>query len=143
MTGRVTLEEIDQQRAAGWPDWHPEAYCHRCGSQNLASWYTPGHWWTRVWAASDENEASYQGIVCPQCFAELAAQSGLTPTWVLVPDMATIAVCHSCEGLEHDATCHSCTGGKACPYRCECVCHCPEFKQPRAPRHPPEDKGRE
>ena len=26
-----TSDEINAQRDAGWPDFHPEDYCHRCG----------------------------------------------------------------------------------------------------------------
>ncbi len=29
-----TSDEINAQRDAGWPDFHPEDYCHRCGRPN-------------------------------------------------------------------------------------------------------------
>lgn len=134
---RVELSEIDNQRTLGWIDFHPEDFCHRCGNRNLESWSAPSWWWNRVWADSAEDEDDYQGIVCPQCFNELAAQSGLSPTWRIEPDMATVVPCHSCDVRVHDATCHRCTGGKSCPSRCECICHCPEFRYVRRP--PPFD----
>jgi hypothetical protein len=78
----VTLAQIDEQRALGWPDFHPEHFCHRCGGRNL-SW----------WVDSDRFNAAfgtthpYNGFVCPGCFADAHEKAtGLTTTWMLVPD---------------------------------------------------------
>lgn len=81
---RVGLSEIDEQRAKGWPDFHPEDFCHRCGNRNVSSWYAPGELWNAVMGGvADE----WNGIVCPPCFTELAAVKGVhTGTWKLVPE---------------------------------------------------------
>lgn len=57
----VTPEFIVQQRALGWPDIHPEDYCHRCGRPNPC-WFSP-EFVSLV--------GSYSGIMCPSCFAAL------------------------------------------------------------------------
>ena len=53
---------IPAQRAAGWPDFHPEDYCHQCGRPNIRSWHAPE--WVQL-TGSDGN------ILCPVCFAAL------------------------------------------------------------------------
>ena len=30
-----------------------------------------------------------------------------------------------CDIRQHDTNCNRCDGGAACPFRCECICHCP------------------
>lgn len=59
---RIDPAEIPRQREQGWPDFHPEDYCHRCGARNP------------VWASSDWPElvGSHAGILCPTCFMRLA-----------------------------------------------------------------------
>lgn len=58
----VTPAAIVAQREAGWPDFHPEDFCHRCGRRNPV-------WWCAldVWSVVFPDHA---GIVCPSCFAE-------------------------------------------------------------------------
>lgn len=76
----VAPEYITAQRAAGWPDIHPEDYCHRCGTRNPL-WFTDRDTWvtaTAAWAAQTGRE----GICCPQCFAEMHQQAtGHTTIW--------------------------------------------------------------
>lgn len=48
---------------------HPESYCHRCGGENV-SWVAPSPLWNRIMRRKDGTE-SYDGIVCPACFAIL------------------------------------------------------------------------
>lgn len=60
--GAVTVDEVARQRSLGWPDWHPEDFCHRCGRRNPI-WTTPD------WQQAFPSDA---GIVCPSCFAHLA-----------------------------------------------------------------------
>jgi hypothetical protein len=73
----VALAEITRQRALGWPDFHPEAYCHRCGQRNVYSWHAPDEVWNQVLDPA--------AIVCPQCFTELAREAGVEPSvWKLI-----------------------------------------------------------
>lgn len=68
----VLPEEIVRQRALGWPDFHPEDFCHRCGRRNP------------VWSADqDDWETATEGrprgvvdILCPSCFVELCEANG-------------------------------------------------------------------
>lgn len=81
----VTLAEIDEQRSLGWPDFHPEDYCHRCGGRNVASWFTDSDRFNMAMGQPAEHQ--WQGIVCPGCFVELhEAATGLRCTWKLEPD---------------------------------------------------------
>lgn len=74
----VALGVIEQQREAGWPDMHPEDFCHRCGSRNVRSWSTPNE----VWNAALGKDSP---IACPQCLSEAwEAKHGLT-TWRIEP----------------------------------------------------------
>jgi hypothetical protein len=57
----VDPQEIVAQRAKGWPDFHPEAYCHRCGRRNIRAWYSP------EWAVLT---GGFDGILCPVCLAD-------------------------------------------------------------------------
>lgn len=45
----------------GWPDFHPETFCHRCGRRNIRAWFSP-EWPSLV--------GSHAGILCPVCFAD-------------------------------------------------------------------------
>lgn len=60
---------------------HPEDYCHRCGGPNLP-WWTPSPIWNAVMGYPDQ---AHDGIVCPQCFAELAEAKGAKGPWRLSP----------------------------------------------------------
>jgi hypothetical protein len=76
----VTLEEIERQRSLGWPDFHPEDFCHECGRANLSSWAIDSDRWNLAMGAP-------QGIVCPQCFVEKWEEAtGLRAHWRLVPE---------------------------------------------------------
>lgn len=80
----VTLAEIDAQRDAGWPDFHPEDYCHRCGGVNPVWWIDSDRF---NLAMGRPSEHRWNGIVCPGCFAELhAAATGLQTVWTMIPD---------------------------------------------------------
>jgi len=60
---------VEAQRAGGWPDFHPEDFCHRCGRPNVV-WSTPdAETWRR---ATRERERGVVDILCPSCFVELA-----------------------------------------------------------------------
>lgn len=66
---RVEPDEIIRQRELGWPDFHPEDFCHRCGAKN-PSWYASADSWieaTSGWA----KQTGREGICCPLCFLEL------------------------------------------------------------------------
>lgn len=80
MTAQVTLSEIEQQRQKGWPDFHPEDYCHDCGARNLTSWYVDSDRFNLAMGSD-------RGIVCPQCFVTgWEQQTGLRAVWRLVPE---------------------------------------------------------
>lgn len=78
----VGLNYIEAQRASGWPDIHPEDYCHRCGNRNPL-WCADAEDWataTAEWAATEPN----WGICCPTCFADMhAAATGKRSIWML------------------------------------------------------------
>lgn len=77
---RVTPEAIRRQRELGWPEFHPETYCHRCGGRNLTSWSVPSEMWNRA--------ASPRDILCPQCWTRAyeAATGAEFLHWSLLPD---------------------------------------------------------
>lgn len=79
----VDPQEIEEQRATGWPDFHPEDYCHRCGRSNIV-WYAASPLW-------NEAVPEISPILCPQCFvAAWEAATSLRPAWALVPDPETL-----------------------------------------------------
>lgn len=78
----VTPEQIVEQRAKGWPDFHPEDYCHRCGGRNVYSWHAPNEVWNQL---REAELLPASDIVCPQCFTELARHQGIAPSvWHLI-----------------------------------------------------------
>lgn len=82
---RVTLAEIDEQRKFGWPDFHPERYCHRCGGLNVRSWAVDSDRFNA--AMGSINQHLWNGIVCPGCFVDLHEHmTGLKCSWKLAPD---------------------------------------------------------
>ena len=81
------LAAIGEQRRTGWPDFHPEDFCHRCGHPNL-SWFVAGPLWHEAWS---QVEPDIQSVLCPQCFGELWERAtGLRITWEMRPDVATL-----------------------------------------------------
>ncbi|MBC7594512.1 MAG: hypothetical protein H7288_11340 [Kineosporiaceae bacterium] len=81
-------EWIVQQRIAGWPDMHPEDFCHRCGTRNMLWAAATREVWlagTSKWAA----ETGREGICCPRCFADMHAdQTGHSTIWIFSPHVA-------------------------------------------------------
>ncbi|HCT81183.1 MAG TPA: hypothetical protein DGT23_32360, partial [Micromonosporaceae bacterium] len=62
---------------------HPEGHCHRCGGPNLP-WSAPSPLWNEVMRGGDINGGeSYDGIICPVCFAILAEDVGIADLWRL------------------------------------------------------------
>lgn len=80
----MTPLQIAEQRALGWPDIHPEDFCHRCGARNI-DWFTDRESWiaaTSAWAA----ETGREGICCVTCFADMYREAtGRNPTWKVSP----------------------------------------------------------
>lgn len=68
----VLPEEIVQQRALGWPNFHPEDFCHRCGRRN-PTWYTDAETWMAATAVR-ARETGREGIFCTSCFVDLHGQ---------------------------------------------------------------------
>jgi hypothetical protein len=68
----VLPEEIVRQRQLGWPDMHPEDFCHRCGRRNPV-WYTSPTVWNAVTEAR-RRETGRDSVLCPSCFVELHEQ---------------------------------------------------------------------
>lgn len=78
----VTVEEIKRQRDLGWPDFHPEDFCHHCGGRNVPSWFVDSDRFNTAFG----QQHPYSGIVCPGCFVDAHEKAtGLTTTWELVP----------------------------------------------------------
>lgn len=81
----TTPAEIREQRDAGWPDIHPEDFCHRCGQRN-PQWYVD----TRAaWLAGTTAYATAtgrEGILCPTCFVELWSDAH-GPGWIMRTQM--------------------------------------------------------
>ena len=67
----VLPSEILRQRENGWPDFHPETFCHRCGHRN-ANWWADGDDWETATASLPRGVME---ILCPSCFAELYAEA--------------------------------------------------------------------
>lgn len=83
----VDPEAIKLQRERGWPDFHPETFCHRCGGKNVRSWSVESDRFNAAVAALGLNSVS---IICPGCFVlghEKA--TGMHCSWRLVPDPMT------------------------------------------------------
>lgn len=77
----VLPEEILRQRAAGWPDFHPETFCHRCGRRNVTSWHADSEEWDVAVAG---RERGVVDILCPSCFVALHEQAtGRSGHWHL------------------------------------------------------------
>lgn len=85
LPSRVELDDIDDERERGWPGFHPEDYCHKCGNRNTPSWWVDSDRFNAAFGPPDQHP--YNGIVCPPCLV-LAheAATGLTASWRLVPD---------------------------------------------------------
>lgn len=56
-------------------DSHSEDFCGRCGGAN-PSWHAASPLWNAVMRTRDREP--FDGIVCPNCFAELARRAGVT-----------------------------------------------------------------
>lgn len=106
----VTPQGIAEQRAKGWPDYHPERYCHRCGRRNIRSWWVESPLWNEAVAELPRGTVE---ILCPPCFTELWEQAnGIAVSWELRIDPATLlskvravtssTSCASCERLGRD-----------------------------------------
>lgn len=83
----VTTNEIARQRELGWPDFHPEDYCHKCGQQNIKAWTSP-EWGELVGTLS--------GILCPVCFAEHDPDAIWVVTRWHPPDADQVALLAAC-----------------------------------------------
>jgi hypothetical protein len=59
--------EIHRQRSLGWPDFHPEDFCHRCGHRNIVWYANPDDWAL----ATAELPRGVLEILCPSCFVTL------------------------------------------------------------------------
>lgn len=79
----VLPEEIIRQRANGWPDFHPEDFCHRCGNRNIVWWVD-----SKLWdLAVEGRQRGVVEILCPSCFsALLEAKIGRRVLWQLAVD---------------------------------------------------------
>lgn len=68
----VTLDTIERQRENGWPDFHPEDFCHRCGRRNPV-WVTDAGEWE---FATGHMPRGVLTILCPSCFAAAHEAAG-------------------------------------------------------------------
>ena len=94
----MTPVEIEEQRRLGWPDFHPEDFCHKCGRPNIRAWFSP-EWEALV--------GSHSGILCPVCFAALDPGAIWTVTrWTPTEDRERaqlVDVLRGCTSLGDDA----------------------------------------
>jgi hypothetical protein len=73
----VDPASIVDQRAKGWPDFHAEDFCHRCGNRNVVPWFTDNPTWN---AAEDE----LHEILCPTCMTrDYERKTNTHPIWEL------------------------------------------------------------
>jgi len=77
--------DIAAQRNSGWPDFHPEDFCHRCGCQNV-SWYIDSDVWNPVMRGGTVDGWEWQEIVCIPCFIELAEAHFGARVWRVTRD---------------------------------------------------------
>ncbi len=78
----VTMAEIERQRSLGWPDWHPEDFCHRCGQRNMYCWHVD----SEVWNSLDQQMLPGSHIICPACLDDIwRATHGPKRMWKIVP----------------------------------------------------------
>lgn len=81
---RIDPALVEEQRAAGWPDMHPEDFCHRCGIRNH-SWAADRQSWLEA-TTSYAEQTGHEGILCPSCFIELHQQAtGQATIWAIHP----------------------------------------------------------
>lgn len=81
----VDLRDIERQRILGWPDFHPENFCHRCGNRNIV-WCVDSDRFNLAIGAPNGIDNQWQGIICIACFVELHEEAtGLTCCWLLSP----------------------------------------------------------
>lgn len=81
---RIVLDEIDNQRTQGWPDFHPEDYCHKCGAHNAPMWCATRDAWMTATAEWSE-ETGREGICCVACFARMHEEAtGKRNVWMVV-----------------------------------------------------------
>lgn len=87
---RITQALLNEQRTLGWPDWHPEDYCHRCFETNV-SWYVDTPEWTDVMRGGDpDGWGRWQEIICIPCFIALAdAHYGNGQAWTMARDRSS------------------------------------------------------
>lgn len=111
----VLPSEILSQRERGWPDFHPEAFCHTCGHRNAPSWWVDSDLWNLV------TEGLARGvleILCPSCFANrYHAITGLLVSWRMALDATGAAEAEVvrlravAEAADEVWRCKRCNGG--------------------------------
>jgi len=80
----VDAADIAAQRDSGWPDFHPEDFCHRCGCPNV-SWHIESRVWNVVMrGGTSDGWGNWQEIICIPCFSELAEAHFGACTWRVV-----------------------------------------------------------
>jgi hypothetical protein len=80
----VDAADIAAQRDSGWPDFHPEDFCHRCGNPNV-SWFVDNTAWNHVMREGNPvGWGQWQEIICIPCFMELAETHYRACTWRIV-----------------------------------------------------------
>lgn len=84
--GPVAPDEIERQRQRGWPDFHPEDFCHRCGRPNC-SWWAASDAWN---VATANVERGRLTVLCPPCFMTLwHEETGLRVSWEVRLDIGS------------------------------------------------------
>lgn len=66
------------ETASPAPDVHPESVCGSCKGENPGPWSAPNDLWNQI-------VGSPYGILCPNCFINLANEMGVTNVWDVAP----------------------------------------------------------
>lgn len=61
---------------------HPEAFCDRCG-QNNVTWFAPSDLWNRAVRGTPEYEHHGDPMLCPTCFIHEAEAVGISGPWLV------------------------------------------------------------
>ncbi len=117
---RIDPAEIANQRAKGWPEFHPEDFCHQCG-RRFEPWFSPEFDEVR---GDDEATALAWTIVCPTCYVNRAVEVTGERSWTITksPTERESAGEAGCDGSVSGRSvsvavsiCVLCADGVGCP----------------------------
>src|SRR5690606_34436776 len=83
----IETGQLPTQKELGWPGFHPEDFCHRCGIRNV-SWSVGSDLWSHI--MGPEETIKWDGIICVACFSELFEIQYPKISWKLEPNYNTV-----------------------------------------------------